>query len=287
MLTHNSITCCKCKIKKDKSCFSRDITQATGYSYTCKQCRTEYEKIWREKNIEKVRAKDKRRIKKPIPREKNAIRRNKRRERKILAIDTPLSATEICEIYNKFDNKCYKCNSTNRLSIDHHYPLSRGNPLSIGNAVLLCASCNSRKGNKLPENFYSPLELLILHVAYNIKCEDENLQRHADCKICGNPVVIYRNKKHYFCSRSCELQYRAAQSRAWKLQHPGCYTEKEKRYRSERYKIKLYNEIIKRGTASGIYDKTFWGLIEYLKNSPKKNIYSAENIIYKTLSEGI
>ena len=65
-------------------------------------------------------------------------------------------------VFSLFDNKCFKCNKQNDLCLDHHYPLSRGHPLEIGNAVILCRSCNSSKGAKLPEEFYSVEELIKL-----------------------------------------------------------------------------------------------------------------------------
>ena len=53
-----------------------------------------------------------------------------------------------------FKNKCFNCKSTKKLCIDHHRPLSKGYPLTLNNAVLLCRSCNSSKGAKDPEDFY-------------------------------------------------------------------------------------------------------------------------------------
>jgi len=70
---------------------------------------------------------------------------------------------QVSELYTKedelktlelFDHQCANCGSTDNLCIDHHYPLSRGHALSLENAVVLCKSCNSSKGNKLPGEFY-------------------------------------------------------------------------------------------------------------------------------------
>lgn len=58
-----------------------------------------------------------------------------------------------------FDNRCFKCLSNTNLEIDHHYPLSKGFKLAEDNAVLLCKSCNTSKGNKMPEEFYTISEL--------------------------------------------------------------------------------------------------------------------------------
>lgn len=62
----------------------------------------------------------------------------------------------------QFRNKCFNCGATTGLHLDHHIPLSAGQPLAYGNAVLLCATCNPRKGNKLPETFYTHEQLRTL-----------------------------------------------------------------------------------------------------------------------------
>ena len=41
---------------------------------------------------------------------------------------------------------CSGCGATERLTIDHKRPLSRGGDNSLGNLQVLCHSCNSRKG---------------------------------------------------------------------------------------------------------------------------------------------
>lgn len=43
---------------------------------------------------------------------------------------------------------CVWCNSRDNLSVDHVYPLSKGYGLKLGNATILCRSCNSSKGCK-------------------------------------------------------------------------------------------------------------------------------------------
>ena len=59
------------------------------------------------------------------------------------------------ELFIKFDNKCFNCRSTKKLSLDHNVPFSRGGRLTESNTVLLCLSCNSSKNAKLPKDFYS------------------------------------------------------------------------------------------------------------------------------------
>lgn len=78
------------------------------------------------------------------------------------------------KVYEKFNNKCFNCNSENKLELDHHYPLSLGNPLTINNTVLLCRSCNSKKAAKLPESFYTPEQLLDLEKNYGISKQSQN-----------------------------------------------------------------------------------------------------------------
>lgn len=44
---------------------------------------------------------------------------------------------------------CSKCGSTEKLSVDHVIPVTRGGTNDLGNLVILCKPCNSRKGNRL------------------------------------------------------------------------------------------------------------------------------------------
>lgn len=62
-------------------------------------------------------------------------------------------------VHKLFNRKCFKCNSTDNLAIDHHIPNKKGGYLDIGNAVLLCKRCNTQKSAKDPEEFYSKKEL--------------------------------------------------------------------------------------------------------------------------------
>lgn len=75
----------------------------------------------------------------------------------------------VSHTFEKFKHRCFKCKSEKSLQIDHHYPISLGNPLSIENSVLLCVSCNKKKSNRLPEEFYSKEELEDLQINYGIK----------------------------------------------------------------------------------------------------------------------
>jgi len=88
---------------------------------------------------------------------------NRKRKAKKLAINEDYRYED--ETYTKrlFKHKCFRCESTQSLHIDHHYPLSAGYSLSRENAVLLCNSCNSTKGAKMPEEFYTEEQLNTLN----------------------------------------------------------------------------------------------------------------------------
>ena len=79
---------------------------------------------------------------------------NNRRELKV-KVNENYTKQDIEYTFNLFNNKCFNCSSTENLSIDHHMPLSKGYGLTRSNAVVLCRKCNSKKGNKLPSEYYS------------------------------------------------------------------------------------------------------------------------------------
>ena len=68
-----------------------------------------------------------------------------------------------------FDHRCFKCGVKEKpypeigqppiLCIDHHVPMALGGHLVPGNLVAICRSCNNKKLDLPPEEFYSPSEL--------------------------------------------------------------------------------------------------------------------------------
>lgn len=46
-------------------------------------------------------------------------------------------------------NYCQRCGTTEKLSIDHIFPLSKGGTNEFGNLQLLCNKCNSAKGARV------------------------------------------------------------------------------------------------------------------------------------------
>lgn len=65
-----------------------------------------------------------------------------------------------------FGKQCFRCESDDDITIDHHYCLNKGNALTIENAVPLCRSCNSRKKCKDPKDFYTNEELQEINLLF-------------------------------------------------------------------------------------------------------------------------
>jgi CRISPR/Cas system Type II protein with McrA/HNH and RuvC-like nuclease domain len=55
------------------------------------------------------------------------------------------------KIYKRDNHECVYCGTKQDLSIDHVIPRSRGGDNSWGNLVSCCKKCNSKKGNRTPE----------------------------------------------------------------------------------------------------------------------------------------
>ena len=75
-------------------------------------------------------------------------------------IETGKELTEY--IFKKFNGSCFKCkkkfSQSNEMNIDHTRPLALLWPLD-GSATALCRSCNSKKRDRYPKDFYSKNEL--------------------------------------------------------------------------------------------------------------------------------
>lgn len=59
-------------------------------------------------------------------------------------------------------HKCLYCGATERLTIDHVLPRSRGGENSWENLATACISCNNKKGNRTP----SEAEMKLSHAPY-------------------------------------------------------------------------------------------------------------------------
>lgn len=134
--------CLKCRKIKLSKYFHLLAVSVDGLANICKKCSKENFSNYCKNNKNKI-----------------FEIRNRRRERNF-GVNNRYSKNhrEITLII--FDKKCFNCGSTKKLTIDHHLPLAKKNPLTIKNAVVLCKSCNSSKKDKLPREFYSSEKLL-------------------------------------------------------------------------------------------------------------------------------
>ena len=99
----------------------------------------------------------------------------------------------------RFKNECFNCGSKEELGFDHHLPLSKGYPLKsieVGsNVVVLCRKCNEKKGNKLPQDFYSEdklKELEELGVKSHLYYSSVRIERIEELLISGKLEVLKR-----------------------------------------------------------------------------------------------
>lgn len=94
-----------------------------------------------------------------------------KRKRRAISFAVNEHYCEEDEIYTKqlFQNCCVNCGANTKIQIDHHFPLSLGNPLTRSNAVLLCESCNKSKGKKMPKDFYDITTLHKIESLLNIE----------------------------------------------------------------------------------------------------------------------
>lgn len=75
------------------------------------------------------------------------------------ALKEDFSTAKRRAVKDAFHHECVKCKSKNNLHIDHLYPLSSGKPLTFKNCTLLCATCNHKKYDHTPEDFFTQAEL--------------------------------------------------------------------------------------------------------------------------------
>lgn len=166
-------TCTKCKKTKALGEFYKQRAKKDGLQMYCKSCTKDVNKKYKEQYTAtpEGRAKFKEwmftnkehRQAYMSKWKKDNADRNRSYERKRRAMKVNLEENFTPEdekfIYMLFSDMCFKCNSIQELSVDHHYPLSKGNKLELDNAVVLCKSCNSQKYKSRPEDFYTEAEL--------------------------------------------------------------------------------------------------------------------------------
>jgi len=153
-----------------------------AYEYRIRNPETEKRRkdVWRDKNIDRLREKEhkynvsttrrikqkehnyKWRVNNPEKYKKHCREGYLRYRAKQKEVNENYTVDDERYTYNLFNNQCANCGSTDKLCVDHHYPLFKGNALTRKNAVILCNYCNCSKGCKDPEAFYTPEKLQVI-----------------------------------------------------------------------------------------------------------------------------
>lgn len=110
------------------------VNGAPTYESSCKDCIREYKRVYQkrynktEKGNASLRAKN--------------IRRNRHNG------TGDLTAMQWQGILELFEFRCAYCGSTEKLSMEHIIPVSKGGALTKANIIVACQHCNSSRGNK-------------------------------------------------------------------------------------------------------------------------------------------
>lgn len=115
----------------------------------------DYQRTWREANREHVRAWDRERRLRDLPRVRavEAAKSRLRRARKA-GVGGSHTADEFAALCVSYDGCCAYCGVVpERLTADHVIPISRGGSDDIENIVPACASCNFSKGAAAGDEF--------------------------------------------------------------------------------------------------------------------------------------
>lgn len=173
--------CKTCGIEKHLDEFSKNSKTKDGLQGKCKECNKSYLKQWSIDNPEKLKYSyrntnlDAKKEYNKKYMQDNKVERSKyikdwvsnNRERKNAHTRrrrdaSVLTAEEMVNMFDVYDNKCFNCGSTEKLSLDHTIPFIMGFRLTLDNCTVLCCSCNSSKKAKHPLDFYNQEQISIL-----------------------------------------------------------------------------------------------------------------------------
>lgn len=171
-------TCSRCKESKSLEDFAWKDKKINKRQYACRECmkpdKYTPEQLQKRKdfleNWIKTGVRRKTRVKynqSQIGKNKQRLYSRTRRARKN-KVKEFYSIADQDYTFKIFENKCFNCGNPKQLEIDHHKPLSKGFGLSRTNAVILCRKCNSSKGIRNPEEFYTKEQIQLLEESYNI-----------------------------------------------------------------------------------------------------------------------
>lgn len=165
--------CPACKTEKDISEFGKDKQTKSGIACYCSDCHNERTRSYYRKNTEIVCARTKKyyfdnlekysewqrqwnakhpeKIKeynakypKMYP-EKYTAKAELRHARKMSAPGDGVTEEQWHYVLELYGRQCLKCRETERITMDHVVPLSRGGAHDVSNIQPLCMSCNCRK----------------------------------------------------------------------------------------------------------------------------------------------
>ena len=146
--------CSKCNQEKSINYFYRNSSSKDGYRSQCKECTNSYNAKRADKKREydyHYRIRNRQRIKKVKDlyhfnhRELASDRRNARRAKLYKNGVFLISKKELAKLYR---SPCFYCGSSNKITVDHVVPISRGGSHGIGNLVSACSFCNGSKSSK-------------------------------------------------------------------------------------------------------------------------------------------
>ena len=161
---HNSIHWKKHKAEYDliytKNNADKILERRREYGKNNREKRKAYERARYNKNSEAI----KKVVRKYLSTEKGRLTKLAsvhRRLSKKNKINDTITREDILVIRQLFNYSCFKCNANKRIEVDHYKSLSDGNGLLNNgfNACILCRSCNAKKGNRPPEQFFTTDEI--------------------------------------------------------------------------------------------------------------------------------
>ncbi len=176
--------CILCSTLKPVELFDRHSVRKTGRQGECNLCKQLYNSI---KNQTRIADQH----------------REASQKRRLYTELTDSPRIEIGKIYEKFDNKCFKCGlelTSDREkgfkelkgNLDHTLPAKFLWPLTTDNATLLCRDHNGEKAEKWPGEYYNDAELRSLSPLVGIEYRQLKGRAHF------NPAALVRlEDAHY------------------------------------------------------------------------------------------
>jgi 5-methylcytosine-specific restriction endonuclease McrA len=179
--------CTACGEHKPAGEFPKNRTKVGGRDSQCKHCTTHRATNWYERNTDRKRAYDadyrirqaqRRQLMRALRYQRDGARirsENRERRRRMDPAARNLAANirwhqrkrrlraggqftkaEWLALCAAYGHRCLCCGTTERLSIDHVIPLSKGGANTIDNLQPLCLPCNQAKGSRVIDFRLSP-----------------------------------------------------------------------------------------------------------------------------------